>query len=542
MLAVLLLLAVPQKTQPGPIQPPPAQPPNGVHHPVFNPPPPAQAHKRGVLPIPLPEKPQENAPGLIYPGAVQAPDQPQGASDAVVVRKPRFEPRPGAGTTEPIMVRVGEMVAVRGQEENIVQGVGLVVGLAGTGDSATAARQSILNMLQTQNIRLSLQDVNSANVAVVLVHPTQRCLVHQREVGVHTESFKRALRAALREDPDIVLVGEMRDLETIEIAIETAETGHLVFGTLHTTTAPSTVDRIIDQFPEERQAQIRTMLASSLKGVVAQTLCKKVGGGRVAALEVLAVNNAVSAQIREGKTYQIKNAMQTGGKLGMRLLNDALAELVQNGSVAPEEAYLKAVDKEDMQERLARQGIHLDTTGSATPAAAPAAPATAPQAPLPTQQAAPAPAAAPAPPPAAAPSPPPAPGGGGFGGGRSVRAVPQEPRELTLPPLSSTGSGRRCTGRRRPPRAGSRRSCGRGSRRSLGPGGAPARSLSVSAPPATPGRARAPRRRRRSAGSPRCARARSGRATPRGPCSSRPPRRSSGARGGTAGGASSGRR
>ncbi len=115
------------------------------------------------------------------------------------------------------------------------------------------------------------------------MHPNKQCLVNQREVGTHTQSFKQALRAALREDPDIVLVGEMRDLETIAIAIETAETGHLVFGTLHTNTAPSTVDRIIDQFPADRQAQIRTMLSESLKGVVAQMLCKKIGGGRVAA-------------------------------------------------------------------------------------------------------------------------------------------------------------------------------------------------------------------------------------------------------------------
>ena len=169
------------------------------------------------------------------------------------------------------------------------------------------------------------------------MHQDIKCLLNQRQVGSHTESFKRALRAALREDPDIVLVGEMRDLETIEIAMETAETGHLVFGTLHTTTAHSTVDRIIDQFPADRQAQIRTMLASSLKGVVAQTLCKKKPKGRVAALEILVVNNAISAQIREGKTHQIPSAMQMGGKLGMKSLNSSLTDLVQSGQVEPEE-------------------------------------------------------------------------------------------------------------------------------------------------------------------------------------------------------------
>src|SRR5206468_6174381 len=129
---------------------------------------------------------------------------------------------------------------------------------------------------------------------IEFVHDNKACLINQREVHTHTDGFKQALRAALREDPDIILVGEMRDLETVAIAIETAETGHLVFGTLHTNTAPSTVDRIIDQFPADRQSQIRTMLSESLKAVITQTLCKKIGGGRIAVLEVLMVNAAVS--------------------------------------------------------------------------------------------------------------------------------------------------------------------------------------------------------------------------------------------------------
>src|SRR5882757_7167827 len=137
---------------------------------------------------------------------------------------------------------------------------------------------------------------------VEFVHKNIKCLVNQREVGQHTKSFKNALRAALREDPDVVLIGELRDLETIAIAIETAETGHLVFGTLHTTTAVGTIDRIIDQFPPDRQAQIRVMLADSLKGVVSQTLCKKIGGGRVAAREILLSIPAVANLIREAKT------------------------------------------------------------------------------------------------------------------------------------------------------------------------------------------------------------------------------------------------
>src|SRR6185312_8422626 len=135
--------------------------------------------------------------------------------------------------------------------------------------------------------------------------PNKKCLVNQREVGIHTSSFKQALRAALREDPDVVLVGEMRDLETVAIAIETAETGHLVFGTLHTNTAPATVDRIIDQFPTDRQEQIRMMLSESLKGVISQVLVKKIGGGRAPAPEVLIGTNSVSNLIREGKTFQI---------------------------------------------------------------------------------------------------------------------------------------------------------------------------------------------------------------------------------------------
>ena len=152
---------------------------------------------------------------------------------------------------------------------------------------------------------------------IEFVHDNQKCLINQREVHTHTDSFKDALRAALREDPDIILVGELRDLETVAIAIETAETGHLVFGTLHTTTAASTVDRIIDQFPADRQAQIRIMLSESLRGVIAQTLCRKIGGGRVAALEVLIATPAVSNLIREGKTFQIPSMMQVGKAVGM---------------------------------------------------------------------------------------------------------------------------------------------------------------------------------------------------------------------------------
>jgi len=264
---------------------------------------------------------------------------------------------------------------------NLSKGLVVVTGPTGSGKSTTlAAMIDYINKKRSDHI-LTIED------PIEFVHPQHKCLVNQREVGSHTEGFKRALRAALREDPDIVLVGEMRDLETIEIAIETAETGHLVFGTLHTTTAASTVDRIIDQFPADRQAQIRTMLSSSLKGVVAQTLCKKKPKGRVAALEVLVVNSAVSSQIREGKTHQIINSMQMGGKLGMRMLNDALADLVKQGLVEPSEAHLKAVDKDGFVNALSSVGIAWKP-GDASAAAA-GMPSGAPAAPMSTTSAAP---------------------------------------------------------------------------------------------------------------------------------------------------------
>jgi twitching motility protein PilT len=235
----------------------------------------------------------------------------------------------------------------------IPKGLVLVTGPTGSGKSTTlAAMIDHINRTRTDHI-ITIED------PIEFVHKNLKCLVNQREVHNHTEGFKPALRAALREDPDIVLVGEMRDLETIAIAIETAETGHLVFGTLHTTTACSTVDRIIDQFPADRQAQIRAMLSESLRGVVAQNLLKKNGGGRVAALEVLIVTPAISNLVREGKTFQIPSLMQTGKKQGMALFNDALIELVTKKTVAPEEAYRKAVDKTGFMSALTKAGITL---------------------------------------------------------------------------------------------------------------------------------------------------------------------------------------
>jgi twitching motility protein PilT len=233
------------------------------------------------------------------------------------------------------------------------KGLVVVTGPTGSGKSTTlAALIDYINRKRSAHI-ITIED------PIEFVHPNKKCLINQREIGVHTMGFKPALRAALREDPDIVLVGEMRDLETIAIAMETAETGHLVFGTLHTNTAASTVDRIIDQFPADRQAQIRTMLSESLQAVIAQTLCKKRGGGRVAALEILMCNHAVSNLIREGKTYQIPSQMETKKAEGNRMLNDSLLELVQKKIVDPQEAYIKSVDKANMRRMLERIGARV---------------------------------------------------------------------------------------------------------------------------------------------------------------------------------------
>jgi twitching motility protein PilT len=171
-------------------------------------------------------------------------------------------------------------------------------------------------------------------------------------VGTHTESFKRALRASFREDPDIILVGEMRDLETTALAITAAETGHLVLSTVHTTTASSTVDRIIDQFPPDRQSQIRVMLSSTLKAIIAQTLCRRKVKGRIAAYEILVVHSAVANIIREKKTFQLPSVIQTGKKYGMITMNESLMNLVEEGFVNLDEAYSKSVDKQEMNDRV----------------------------------------------------------------------------------------------------------------------------------------------------------------------------------------------
>jgi len=207
------------------------------------------------------------------------------------------------------------------------RGLVLVTGPTGSGKSTTlAAMVDVINSTWDAHI-LTIED------PIEFVHPSKRCLVNQREVGAHTGSFANALRAALREDPDVILVGEMRDLETISLALTAAETGHLVFGTLHTSSAPKTVDRIIDVFPSGQQSQIRTMLSESLEAVVAQKLLKKKGGGRVAACEILTGSVAVRNLIREGKLHQIPSAMQTGQSAGMQTFDMAVADLVKRGLI-----------------------------------------------------------------------------------------------------------------------------------------------------------------------------------------------------------------
>ena len=235
---------------------------------------------------------------------------------------------------------------------DIPKGLILVTGPTGSGKSTTlAAMIDYINRNKKSHV-ITLED------PIEFVHPSQGCLINQREVGGHTKSFARALKAALREDPDIVLVGEMRDPETVALALETANTGHLVFATLHTNSAISAVDRIIDQFPADQQAQVRSTLAEVLRGVVAQTLCKKIGGGRMAVLEVLVVNYAVANLVREGKTIQIPSIMQANRAQGMALLNDELARLIEGRKLEMAEAMSKSVDKDDLARRF-RSGVTL---------------------------------------------------------------------------------------------------------------------------------------------------------------------------------------
>jgi twitching motility protein PilT len=220
------------------------------------------------------------------------------------------------------------------------KGLVLVTGPTGSGKSTTlAALVDYANTHRKDHI-LTIED------PVEFVHKSRNCIVNHREVGLHTKSFTSALRAALREDPDIIMVGEMRDLETISLAVEAASTGHLVFGTLHTQSAAKTVDRIIDVFPHDQQEQIRATLADSLQAVVAQTLFKRRDTkGRCAALEILIATPAVRNLIRDGKTFQIPTVLQTGKKFGMQSLDDAILDHLEKGRINPEDAYLHCLDK-----------------------------------------------------------------------------------------------------------------------------------------------------------------------------------------------------
>ena len=276
-----------------------------------------------------------------------------------------FEDRKGIGAVLrqiPTQIRTAEEMGLSKAVLDLcylAKGLVLVTGPTGSGKSTTLATMiDYINRNREDHI-ITIED------PIEFVHPNKKCLVNQREVGTHTGSFKHALRAALREDPDIVLVGEMRDLETIAIALETAETGHLVFGTLHTNTAPSTVDRIIDQFPPDRQEQIRVMLSESLKAVISQTLCKKVGGGRVAAHEILLCASGVANLIREGKTFQIPSIMQTSRGQGMCTMNDALLELVKRKLVEPKEAWARAQAKSELKASMERAGFKVEVGAEA---------------------------------------------------------------------------------------------------------------------------------------------------------------------------------
>ena len=226
-------------------------------------------------------------------------------------------------------------------------GLVLVTGPTGSGKSTTLA--ALIDYINTNFSR----HIVTIEEPIEFVHQNKQSIITQREVPEHSANFPSGLKAALREDADIVLVGEMRDLETISLALTAAETGLLVFGTLHTNNSRKTVDRMIDAFPADQQSQVRTMLASSLRGVIAQLLLKRQdGGGRVAVNEILVVNNAVSAIIREGATQKLEDVIVGGKSQGMQFMDDAIWHVMQQGIVSPREAYMKAIDKNRFQKFL----------------------------------------------------------------------------------------------------------------------------------------------------------------------------------------------
>ena len=224
---------------------------------------------------------------------------------------------------------------------SLPRGLVVVTGPTGSGKSTTLAAIIDEANRQRKDHVITVED------PIEFVHESRGCIINQREIGVHTKSFSAALRGALREDPDIILVGEMRDLETISLAIEAAATGHLVFATLHTSSAMKTVDRIVEVFPENQQAQVRSNLSDSIRAVVAQVLFKRVDRkGRIPALEILIATPAVRNLIREQKTHQLASSMQTGKKYGMQVLDDAIMDLYNRGCISAEDAYLKSNEKQ----------------------------------------------------------------------------------------------------------------------------------------------------------------------------------------------------
>ena len=227
-----------------------------------------------------------------------------------------------------------------------------MTGPTGSGKSTTlAAMIDLINKTRREHI-LTLED------PLEFIHENQMSLMNQRQIGQHSQSFANALRAALREDPDVILVGEMRDLETISMAMTAAETGHLVFGTLHTNSAPKTIDRIIDAFPKDGQEQVRTMLGESLKGVICQQLLRTADGkGRAAALEILICNSAVANLIREAKTFQVPSIMQTAKGDGMQLMDQHILDMLNAKLINGDEAYRCCVDKKAFEQYLPKKKL-----------------------------------------------------------------------------------------------------------------------------------------------------------------------------------------
>ena len=226
------------------------------------------------------------------------------------------------------------------------RGIILVTGPTGSGKSTTLASM-VGEMNRHRNCHiLTIED------PIEYLHRHKRAMINQRELNTDTDSFENALRAVLREDPDVILIGEMRDLETIAAALTLAETGHLVFGTLHTRNAPQTIDRVIDVFPPHQQDQIKVQLSNSLEAVIAQQLCPQTGGGRVAAIEIMVATSAIRNLIREGKTYQIYSALETGAQFGMQTMDKVLADLYRFGRITNEEAMSRAIDRENYKRFL----------------------------------------------------------------------------------------------------------------------------------------------------------------------------------------------